>query len=197
VNRKTALIVGAAVLVLVAVTALVTYLVTSSTQAGPSPSSSTPATSTSSRPSSSTPTAPPTPNPADVNGTDPSSAALYVVRTMYQVDTTTDHGWSDALRRASVLLTSDYAAAVSAAPTPAPDAQWQEWAGHKAFTTATITPSPEDKPADTTSLAYRAYQVTITPTGRDGWHGEEQHLVALVTLKHEAGGWVVAQVDPR
>uniref|UniRef100_UPI003F4962E1 hypothetical protein n=1 Tax=Amycolatopsis sp. CA-151526 TaxID=3239921 RepID=UPI003F4962E1 len=114
---------------------------------------------------------------------------------MYEVDTVRDHGFADGLRRATPLLTSSYAAQVSAAPSVPPDAQWQLWTAHQAYTKVTATPAGEDRPADTDQVAYRDYQVAVNPTGRDGWTGNPLTMIALVTLEHATGGWTVAKID--
>jgi hypothetical protein len=116
---------------------------------------------------------------------------------MYLVDTTRDRGFADALRRAARLLSTGYAGAVRTAPTPTPDAQWQQWTQHQAYTDVTVVPSPEDRPPDSATTAYRGYVLTDAPVGRDGWRGRPQQLIALVTLTHAPGGWVVDRLDFR
>jgi hypothetical protein len=135
------------------------------------------------------------PNPASADANDPDSTSRVVLALMYEIDTTRDKSFSDGLRRAVPLLSSDYAVQVSNAPSAKPDAKWRLWAQHQAYTAAETTPSPEDRPADTDTAAYRAYELTVKPIGRDGWTGDPDIKIALVTLLHTAGGWVVKQID--
>jgi hypothetical protein len=135
------------------------------------------------------------PNPASANTNDPDSTSQVVLALMYEIDTTRDSSFSDGLRRAAPLLSSDYAAQVSSAPSAKPDAQWRLWTQHQAYTVAETKPSPEDRPADTDAVAYRAYELTVKPIGRDGWTGEPESKIALITLLRAAGPWAVQKID--
>lgn len=195
-HRRTVVVVLAAGALLAGCTA---------TAGDPSPQVAPPPPPTSSTTSVSTPTTSTMPPPAPVqppqlasaNAVDPDSVARVVLLTMFTVDTTRDNSFSAGLRRAAPLLSTSYAASVEAAPTPTPDARWQTWTEHQAYTAASLTPSAEDRPADTDTTARRSYLLSYTPVGRDGWRGEPQQMVALVTLTHATGGWVVDQIDFR
>lgn len=166
------------------------------TSAGPLSPPTTRQAGTTASPTSLPPPAPVTPpNPASANASNPDSVSQVVLTLMYEIDTTRDSSFSDGLRRAAPLLSSDYAAQVSSAPSSKPDAQWRLWAQHQAYTVAETTLSPEDRPADTTTVAYRAYELTVKPIGRDGWTGDPDTKIALITLLHAPGGWVVKQIN--
>jgi hypothetical protein len=134
---------------------------------------------------------------ASADTLDPDSVARVVLLSMYVVDTTRAASFADGLRRAQPLLSARYADAVRTAPTPSPDAQWQDWSGHQAYLSVALAPSPEDRPRDSATTADRAYVLTLTPVGRDGWHGEPQSLIALATLTRAPAGWVVDRLDIR
>jgi hypothetical protein len=132
---------------------------------------------------------------ADADGSNPDSVTQVALGLMWEVDTTRQTSFADGLRRAEPLLTPQYAGAVQTGPSVKPDAQWQQWTQHQAYTTAATTPSPEDRPADTATAAHRAIELTVIPTGRDGWRGEQQDMIALVTLSHIQGKWLINRID--
>lgn len=132
------------------------------------------------------------PKPDDVDQADAdvvSKGALTVMRTF---DTTVDRGPSDAEARAASAgwLTDAYAARLSEhRPRAAPGAPWQEWAGHRAYTTVALQKAEDAaKPADTDTEAWRQWAVTTTPRGRDGWTGEPATVPAYVQLTRKAAG---------
>lgn len=165
-------------------------------QPAPPPSPAPPPTASSRAP---LPPPPPvtTPNLSTVDRSNPDAVAVAVLTIAAQIDTTRDTSFSDGLRRAFPLLSPAYAADVNAAPTPTTDSDWQQWTQHQAYTQASLRPSPEDRPPDAAAAAYRPYMLTRTPTGRDGWRGPPQQLIALVTLDRQPTGWAVANIDYR
>jgi hypothetical protein len=162
----------------------------------PPPAAAPPSTSTTPAPPPSPAPPPVTPPPiGSADGSDPSSVSRVVIECMYEIDTTRDSGFAAGLRRAADLLTPEYAASVSSAPTPSPDARWREYTAHQAYTEVSLTDTAEDHPVDTATTAHREWLVSYTPVGRDGWRGTPVQSLALVTLTHAAGGWVVSQID--
>jgi len=121
--------------------------------------------------------------------------ARVVLQLMWQIDTTRDRSFADGLTRAAMLLTPAYADAVKQTPPAQPDAQWREWQQHQAYTTVSTEPSPEDTPPDSTKTAHRAFVLTYTPTGRDGWTAPPIQQIALVTLQRMTGGWAVEKIE--
>jgi hypothetical protein len=169
-----------------------------------SPSASTgetPATpSTPGRPS--TPARPPgVPNPAKVNRHDATAVARATVITMSAIDTATDDPDTferDARLRTLPYLTTAYAAQIGAEPShPAPMSVWRRWSAHHAYLRVRLTTAGVDgHPADTATTASRIWQVTTTPTGRDGWHAAATApFTAFVTLTRNGPGgpWQVTQ----
>lgn len=145
------------------------------------------------------PAPPPTPppDPASVDRNSPDAVAGAVVALNYTIDTDNEDSWSDAARRAAPLLTPDYAGRIATAPSPAPDAQWSTWTRHHAYTTVQIQPDAEPHPPDTPTTAARALELTTTPYGRDGWHGDAEHYQVFVTLIRTDQGWSVSTLLPR
>lgn len=141
------------------------------------------------------PTAPPDPSTVDRNS--PDAVAAAVVTLNYALDTDQVHSWTDAARRATPLLTPDYAGRIATAPSPAPDAQWSTWTRHHAYTTVELQPDAEPHPPDTPDTAARALELTVTPYGRDGWRGEPEQTEVFVTLTRTSAGWSVSQLLPR
>ena len=101
---------------------------------------------------------------------------------MWTVDSAIDRGQRDAYLRACPYLTPDYAARVAAeqAVGPLP----QQWRDHRAYAEVRLElRQPEgDLDPDTPTMAYRQWQVTVTPTGRDEWKGRTVRAIAFVTL---------------
>jgi hypothetical protein len=78
-----------------------------------------------------------------------------------------------------------------------PDAQWQQWARHRAYTTVTLrTAEDAAKPADSGTGAWRQWIVTTTPHGRDGWTGAPTSVAAYVHLTRSAADtpWHTADI---
>ncbi|WP_326798181.1 hypothetical protein OG946_24625 [Streptomyces sp. NBC_01808] len=132
------------------------------------------------------------PRPDDVDQADADAVSKGALTVMGTFDTTVDRGPSDAEVRAASAgwLTHAYAASLSKhRPRAAPGAQWQEWAGHRAYTTVALQKAEDAaKPADTDTEAWRQWAVTTTPRGRDGWTGEPATVPAYVHLTRKAAG---------
>jgi hypothetical protein len=136
-------------------------------------------------------------SPAGADRSSPADISKVVLLNLFEIDTTRADDFADGLARTRSLLTDHYAAAVTHRPRAAPDAQWRHWSAHQAYTTAHLAPRGQDHPPDTAGHAYRGWLVTIRPHGRDGWHGEPAHRIALVTLTKTSNGWSVATIDFR
>lgn len=121
-----------------------------------------------------------------------SKAALTL---MWIVDSTTDRSQRDAYQRAIPLLDEFYKVAVADQPGGVVPGQWIE---HRAYAKVRLTRrTPEgDVPADTPALAHRAWEIAVTPTGRDGWKGAPVHVNAFVTLRRKdpSAPWRVSAV---
>ncbi|WP_431981191.1 hypothetical protein [Streptomyces qinglanensis] len=143
------------------------------------------------------------PEPGDVDGKDPGEVAEGTLTAMWTHDTTVDDGPGDAARRTADAgwLTPSYARQLgSRRAGPAPGAQWQRWADHRAYTTVALDRTEDAaKPEDTDTVAWRQLTVTTTPHGRDGWTREPASVVAYVHLVRKSADavWRVADVTVR
>lgn len=126
------------------------------------------------------------------NATAVSRAALTV---MYTVDSTVDAGLRDAKLRAARYLTRDYRAEVAAEPRQYIPAEWRR---HRAYLAVRLEPLPREAgaPSDTATTAYRQWQMTTIPTGRDDWRGTARPSVAFMTLARssERDPWRIRDV---
>lgn len=132
--------------------------------------------------------------PAGVDTNNPDSVATAVLTAAATADTTRDTHDGAGLLRVTALLTPAVAASVATAPTTT-DSDWQQWSTHRAVTTVTLAPDSDDRLPDTPTRAYRAWIVTRTPVGRDGWRGPPQQQIALVTLTRAGNAWAVSNID--
>ncbi|WP_436774449.1 hypothetical protein [Yinghuangia sp. YIM S09857] len=125
----------------------------------------------------------PLPSTAQVAQSDATAVSSAALTVMFTYDTTTDTTAQDAVLRAQPWLTEAYAAVqrehVSVGP---PGAQWTEWTGHQAYTTPALERGRDQAPPDTATTAYRQWLVRYTPTGRDGWKGNETAVVVFTVL---------------
>lgn len=124
-------------------------------------------------------------------------AALIV---MYSYDTTIDNGPNDTARRALPLLSEQFAVSVTQdRPVSGAGATWTEWAEHAAYVTPVLTPGADERPPDSATTARRQYQVSLSPTGPDGWIGEQEEETVFVTLTNESAEgtsrWAVEEVQ--
>jgi hypothetical protein len=139
------------------------------------------------------------PSPSGVDGTDATAVSEAWVEVAYGYDTKYDYGPHDAVLRSARWFTPAKAAAErSYHPASGAGAQWNTWAGHRAWTTVDVTVDDDaDGPADTAVLAYRAYYVDGTAHGRDGWTGTGPRANVYLELTRAGGGrpWRVADVE--
>ncbi|MET8857627.1 hypothetical protein [Streptomyces sp. NPDC004579] len=138
------------------------------------------------------------PSPSGVDGTDATEVSEAWAEVAYGYDTKYDYGPHDAILRSARWFTPAKAAAErSYHPASGAGAEWNTWAGHRAWTTVKVTPDDDaDGPADTAVLAYRALYVEGTARGRDGWTGTGPRANVYLKLTRAGGGrpWRVAEV---
>lgn len=121
-----------------------------------------------------------------------SRAALTI---MYTVDSTVDAGLREAKLRAARYLTPGYTAKVRAEPRQYVP---EEWRRHRAYLAVRLKALPREAgaPSDGATAAYRQWEMTTTPTGRDGWRGTPRRSVVYMALarpsEHEP--WRVSDV---
>ena len=135
--------------------------------------------------------------PASVDQHSATAVALAGTRALLALDTTVDAGSNATARRQQVWLTPAFAKQVqSAIPIAAPGAVWTSWAHHRAHLTVRTALGGDDLPPSKAGTAYRQVLATLTPTGRDGWHGSPQQRVEFVSLARIAGGvWRIAAMN--
>jgi hypothetical protein len=138
--------------------------------------------------------------PGDVDQTDATAMSRGALTALWSFDAGVDSRPHDAGVRAANegWMTAQYAALLRAEqPQSVTGASWGEWVRHRARTDVTLTPAEDAaKPADTGTEAWRQWEVTATPHGRDGWVGVPTTVVAYVHLTRAAAGaaWRVAAV---
>jgi len=125
--------------------------------------------------------------------------AAAMLTALWTVDTTQDRSLYAAQVRASIYFSHAYGAELrDLQPGAPPDGTWTLWASQRVATTVAITPAPESgAPVDSPAAAYVEDVATVTPVGRDGWHGAAQVWVEFVTLSRGPGttGWLVSGVE--
>ncbi|MGC4903951.1 hypothetical protein ACLQ2Y_32025 [Micromonospora echinospora] len=100
---------------------------------------------------------------------------------LYSADTRRDARPSDAYRRA-MRFASDTLAGQSAAADH--DGRWTTWTAHRAYLQAVVTPFDDAQPAADNGInARRAYRLSATPVGEDGWRGRTEHSVVDCALR--------------
>ncbi|MFH8337767.1 hypothetical protein [Streptomyces sp. AM6-12] len=118
-----------------------------------------------------------------VDENDATSVAKAIAVTTWTFDTRIDTTQVDAQRRTARWLTPGYARSIeNAQPVAAPDASWTAMAEHHGYTTATARQAHDTAPQDTPTEAYRQFEVTVTPHGRDGWKGPAETWVEWIHL---------------
>ncbi|MFD6554958.1 hypothetical protein [Streptomyces sp. NPDC058398] len=138
------------------------------------------------------------PSPSGVDGTDATAVSEAWAEVAYGYDTKYDYGPHDAMLRSARWFTASKAAAErSYHSASGAGAQWNTWAGHRAWITVDVTADDDaDGPADTAVLAYRALFVEGTAHGRDGWTSAGPRANVYLKLTRAGGGrpWHVAEV---
>lgn len=176
---------------------------TTTAAAAPAPSTADPSAITAAQPYPTGSTGTPRgtlPVPSHVNGQDPSAIATAALSVMYAMDTRMDTSPHDATVRATRYLTPKYGAELRAEqPRSAPGAQWQDWADHHAYTTATISPADDaGRPSDSPTIAYRQYTVTVTARGDTGYSDVEQVGTAFIELTRTGSNpWRISTIQIR
>lgn len=125
------------------------------------------------------------PRPHQVDGQDAGAVALTWAELSYGYDTAYDtHPHAGTLRAAGYLTQRKAAAEKAYSPAAGPGAQWNTWAGHRAWTeaNATLVDADEEARADTSTRAHRVVAVDGKAHGRDGWKGPGPRLHAYLTL---------------
>lgn len=132
-------------------------------------------------------TLPGLPEFAAVDAQDPTDVARAALITVRMIDTTIDPergGDLGARMRAVRYLSATFAQRLLGQPDQVPPAiQWRQWLDHRAYIRVRLEAAPADRPADTSTTAYRSWTLTTTPAGRDGWRGTSATNSADVILQ--------------
>lgn len=126
---------------------------------------------------------------------DATALSQAVVHTIWAVDAARDTGQRQAFLRARPYLTQDCAARLQAEPVGTIPNLWRE---HRAYAQVRLTPQSPESGAGPESqvLAHRQFQVTVTPTGRDGWKGTPIRAITFTTLIRPAANtpWRISDI---
>lgn len=140
-----------------------------------------------------------TTTPADYGSVDrsnPTAVARAAITANWTSDTTVDSGPFAATLRSLIWYTPAAAAKVRAHPPTGPAGeQWSTWSSHRAITTvATALDHDTGAPPDTSTAAYRSFEVTVTAHGQAGWTAPASHYQCFVTLTRTSANaaWQVA-----
>ena len=125
----------------------------------------------------------------------PDTVAMATTRAWLSYDTRIDQRPNDTARRLALpLLTSTLRQQILAhAPNAAAGATWDNWTRRHAYATVTVRIGSDDRPADTTTSAWRQVQATLTLHGDQGWT-ETQQQTQFLELARTPLGWRVAQL---
>ncbi|MFC5750719.1 hypothetical protein [Actinomadura rugatobispora] len=119
-------------------------------------------------------------------------AALTV---MYTVDSTIDVGMRDARLRAARYLTPDYTTKIKTEPMQFIPEQWRQ---HRAYLVVRLEPLAREAgaPSDGPTVAYRQWEMTTIPTGRDRWRGTPSKWMVYMGLvrSSERDPWRISEV---
>lgn len=121
--------------------------------------------------------------PSHVDSRDATVVSKAFARASFLSDARVDVSPFDAPRRAARWATRAYAGQLSQPGVQSGGAAWQAMAAHHGYTTVDATPNQDDgRPTDQLRRARRAWSLTITPHGDDGWSGPPRQQVMYVTL---------------
>jgi hypothetical protein len=121
------------------------------------------------------------PVPGRIDQRDATALSKGALTLMHTVDSTVDAGMRDAKLRAAAYLTPDYTTKLKAEP---PQYLPGEWRRHRAYLAVRLKPLPREAgaPPDGPTAAYRQWEMTTTPTGRDEWRGASSRSVIYTAL---------------
>ncbi len=129
---------------------------------------------------------------------DPGQVCRRFVMALYSADTRRDTGPGDAYQRAMRFASSTLAGQSAAADR---DGRWDTWSGHRARVDAVVEAFADpQQPADNGITARRAFRVTATPVGEDGWRGWTERSIADCALTRggpDGPGWRVTGYEIR
>ncbi|MFF0659117.1 hypothetical protein [Micromonospora tulbaghiae] len=138
------------------------------------------------------------PTQPDFSYAEPGQVCRRFVMALYSADTHRDAGPGDAYQRAMRFASSTLAGQSAAADR---DGRWTTWAHRRVYITAIVEPFVDPQPpADTAVSARRAFRVTATPVGEDGWRGWTERSIVDCALRRggpDGPGWRVTGYEIR
>ncbi|MEN8649741.1 hypothetical protein ABCR94_03555 [Streptomyces sp. 21So2-11] len=140
------------------------------------------------------------PSPRGIDERNATAVALAWAELSYGYDTVYDaHPHAATLRAARYLTREKAALEKSYSPAAGPGAQWNTWAGHRAWTeaNATLIDADEEARTDESTRALRVVSVDGKAHGRDGWKGPGPRLHAYLTLTNpgKSAPWRVHEIS--
>lgn len=144
--------------------------------------------------------APAFPVPADVHQRSIDAVALAGAVAMASADTAVDRDDPEhtAVRAAwAGWLTPAYAHRVlTARIVGPPGTEWDTWCRHRAYVVVTASPSGEDHPPDTATVAARKVVLHERVVGRDGWRAAMPSVVVAVVVRKLHEVWRIDSDQP-
>jgi len=133
-----------------------------------------------------------------VDGQSPDGVAGAFAAATFTYDTALDRSPFDAQVRSAVYATPAFAAVLTQPLQQGGGAQWNTLAAHHGFTTVALTENHDDgRPPDQLGAAARAYTVTTTGHGDNGWTAplDSQTMYVFLTRTGTATPWQVSRVS--
>lgn len=135
------------------------------------------------------------PDPDGIDTKDATALSRAALTIMYTVDSTVDEGLRDAKLRAARYLTPEYLAEIKATPRQYVPNGWRE---HRAYLAVRLKPLRREAgaPTDGPTAAYLQWEMTTTPTGRDGWRDTSSRSLVYMSLTRssERDSWLISDV---
>jgi hypothetical protein len=135
------------------------------------------------------------PDPRRIDQKDATAVSRAALTVMYTVDSTVDAGLRNARLRAARYLTPACTAGIKAEPVQYVPEEWQL---HRAYLAVRLQPLVREAgaPSDGPKAAYRQWEMTTVPTGRDRWRGTPSKSVVYMALvrSSERVPWRISDV---
>jgi len=135
-----------------------------------------------------------------VDGQAPDGVAAAFAAATFTYDTALDRSPYDAQVRSAVYATPAFAAVLKQPLQQGGGAEWNTLAAHHGYTTVALAVNHDDgRPPDQLGAAARAYTITVTGHGEDGWTAplDSQTMYVFLTRTGTTTPWQVARVSFR
>lgn len=135
------------------------------------------------------------PDPRRINQKDATAVSRAALTVMYTVDSTVDEGLRNAKLRAARYLTPAFKTEIDAEPMQHIPIEWRQ---HRVYLAVRLRPLRREAgaPTDGPTGAYRQWEMTTVPTGRDRWRGTPRKAVVYMSLVRSSGHdpWRISDV---